>query len=160
MDHGLNDFLREQPVDGNGQDTKTLVATENKAINVIHQISTNFHDLKEVVGKFKHRHQNELKSAENKLVEQKEADKKCVVEKADLQGRAEHCESVLQRLAPQGPGNQTFSVTDWKELDAKASSKIKDLQSQNEELSASVNGLKAKAHEAERSKQDAETRAK
>jgi len=159
MDHGLSDFLKEQP-EVPAQDTETLVATEKKAINVIHQISTNFHDLKEVVGKFKRRHQNELKGVEKKCMTQKEEDKKCFVDKANLQGRAEHCESVLQRLAPQGPGNETFSVTDWKELDAKASAKIKELQSQNEALMASTNDLKTRAHDAERSKQDAETRAK
>jgi chromosome segregation ATPase len=160
MDHGLVDFLKEQATVPKNQDTQMLLATENKAINVIHQISTNFHDLKEVVGKFKRRHQNELKGVQNKLVEQKEQDKKCLVDKADMQGRAEHCESVLQRLAPQGPGNETFSVTDWKELDAKASSRIKELQKENTELSGSVNELKLKAHDAERTKQDAETRAK
>merc|ERR1712118_644882 len=158
-DHGLNDFLKEQP-EVPAQDTETLVATEKKAINVIHQISTNFHDLKEVVGKFKRRHQNELKGVEKKCMTQKEEDKKCFVDKGNLQGRAEHCESVLQRLVPQGPGNETFSVTNWKELDAKASAKIKELQSQNEALMASTNDLKTRAHDAERSKQDAETRAK
>lgn len=162
MDHGLTDFLKEQQQSGDvsAQDTQTLVATEKKAINVVHQISTNFHDLKEVVAKFKKRHQNELNGVENKLTAQKEEDKKCLVDKAALQGRAEHCESVLQRLAPQGPGNQTFSVMDWKELDAKASARIQELESQNNELSSSVNELKTKAHEAERSKQDAETIAK
>lgn len=162
MDHGLQDFLKEQPADA-PEDAVQLKTNQQKAMKVIHQITTNFHDLKEVVEKFKHRHEAEVKGVEKKVVEEKESTQKCesqcTNDKMQLMKRSEQCEFVLKRLSPPtGSGNESFSVENWRELDSKAEEGIGHLKAENTMLSQKVAELSGRTHDAERRMQDAEAR--
>jgi len=73
---------------------------------------------------------------------------------AGLEKRSAQCETVLNKLAPQGPGSESFNVSNWMDLDAKSADQISLLQKENKELSTSVDELKLRSHNAERKLED------
>lgn len=164
MDRGVHGFLQEEShlelEDGEHPlrhlaDMQNILRSQRRAMKVIQQVSTNFHDLRMVVDKFKEKHVDKVKDVKSKLAAEEVKTRENAEEIHDLKAavqqlsfRSTKCEDMLQQFqaqvttttTSQAPSSAGGSI-DWEQINRTKTLEIGDVQRQNAELKASVSEL-------------------
>eukprot|EP00746_Dinoflagellata_sp_MGD_P166521 gnl/MRDRNA2_/MRDRNA2_96458_c0_seq1.p1 gnl/MRDRNA2_/MRDRNA2_96458_c0~~gnl/MRDRNA2_/MRDRNA2_96458_c0_seq1.p1 ORF type:complete len:539 (-),score=137.93 gnl/MRDRNA2_/MRDRNA2_96458_c0_seq1:101-1717(-) len=164
MDSGVQGFLKEEGhlelEDGEHPlrhlaDMQNILRSQRRAMKVMKQVSTNFHDLRMVVNKFKEKHVDKVKDVKSKLAAEEVKTRQDAEEIHDLKAavqqlsfRSTKCEDMIQQFQAQVTTTTTsqapsFAVNsiDWEKINKTDTLEIGDLRKQNAELKASVSEL-------------------
>merc|ERR1719171_3224089 len=158
MDRGVQGFLKEEGhlelEDGEHPlrhlaDMQNILRSQRRAMKVMKQVSTNFHDLRMVVNKFKEKHVDKVKDVKSKLAAEEVKTRQDAEEIHDLKAavqqlsfQASRCEDLLHQAQAQTTTTTTSVVlsfagkpaVDWQQINKTDTLEIGDLQKQNAEL--------------------------
>lgn len=167
MDSGVQGFLKEEGhlelEDGEHPlrhlaDMQNVLRSQRRAMRVMQQVSTNFHDLRMVVNKFKEKHVDKVKEekhVKSKLAAEEVKTQEDAEEIHDLKAavqqlsfRSTKCEDMLQQFQAQVTTTTTSqapsfvgNAIDWEKINKTETLQIGDLRKQNTELKESVSEL-------------------